>query len=196
MITRTLLGTLVAVLLGLATSDTLQGSFGGHPWLGGSRYTPSYYYPVPAVPYYYYTPAPLYVGPGPYCPGPAVQLVPMYAPNYAKPTPAPPSQTKEPPLGKSGSMAPTVIESRAFAVNDITPMKTADAGVKDVCKVGFWNVSGADVKLIVDGKTHVIPTNRSLTLTLNRQFTYQINARAPQAERVSDAKTEHEIVIR
>jgi hypothetical protein len=195
MLTRTFLGTFVAVLLGLATSDSLQASFGGHPWFGGSRSSPSYYYPAPVVPYYYYGPAPLYVRPGPYCPGPAVQLVPMYAPNYAKPTPAPASETMPPPLAK-GTSLPTVIESRASTVNGTTPMKPADPGVKDACKVGFWNVSGVDVKLIVNGKTHLIPRNRSLTLTLSRQFTYQVNARAPQTEQVPDSKTEHEIVIR
>jgi hypothetical protein len=192
MMTRTLLGSSLAVLFGLATSDALQASFGGHPWFGGGRSAPSYYYPAPVVPYYYYAPAPLYVGPGPYCPGSAVQ--PM--PNYAKPTPAPPSQTMEPPLGKSGATLPTVIESRAAAANDTTPMKPADPGVKDLCKVGFWNVSGADVKLIVNGKTHVIPRNRSLTLTLSRQFSYQVNAQMPQTARVPDDKTGHEIVIR
>jgi hypothetical protein len=191
---RTVLGGCVAVLVGLASAGSLE-AYWDHPWYGGRSYAVSYYYyPAPVVRYYYYAPA--YVVLAPYCPPAVVQPVPVYNPVYANPQPAPPSQFKEPPMGQAGPGAPKVIESRMQAINETTMVKSAEAGGKDVCKVGFWNISKADVKIVIDGKMHVIPRDRNLTLVVGREFTYQVNAEAPRTERVPDDKATHEIVIR
>ena len=141
--------------------------------------------------YYYYPPPPVYIGAPPSCGMPAVQL-----PVYANPTPAPPSASKEPTPGKAASPLPTVIESRSYTLNEKPPAKAADLSTKDVCKVGFWNVSAADIKVTVNDMTHMIPRNRNLTLTVNREFTYQVDSQTPQTERIPTDKTVHEIVVR
>jgi hypothetical protein len=184
MSTRLLLGTSLVVCLGFAAQGPLQAN----GWNHGS--------PQP-VRYYYFGTPPVYVAPVPYCPVQG-QPVPVYTPPYANPTPAPPSrkETKEPPLGQGSPGGPRVIESRTYSPSDIAPVKHVEVRSQDACKIGFWNVSGADVNLIVDGKTHMIPNNRNLTLTLSRAFTFQVNALEPRSERVPDEKTTHEIVIR
>jgi hypothetical protein len=189
---RTFVATCFAVAIAFANCGTLEANW-YYPWSSG-YYSASYYYPAPAVRYYYYVPAAVYVAP--LCPAPAAQPVPMYAPGFANPMPAPPSPTKEPPLAKPAGSPPTVIESRTKTHNDSNGAKGVESGNKDVCKVGFWNVSGGDVNLIVNGKTHTIPRNRNVTLMVSREFTYQINAQEPRMERVPNDKTAHEIVIR
>jgi hypothetical protein len=150
-------------------------------------YYSSYYYP-PVVTYYSPSPTAVYVAPA-YCPSTAVQALP-----YAKTTSAPASQTQEPPFGKSA--LPTVIESRNYAADGTSGANKGNGAAQDACKVGFWNVSDGDVKLYINGKMHMIPRNRNLTLTVTREFTYQINAATPKTERVPDGNTAHEIVIR
>jgi hypothetical protein len=133
-------------------------------------------------------------GPGPvmyyyYCP-PAPSCWPVPPPTFAKPTPAPPSN------GKPALSLPMVIESRVPAKTNGGKVAPVEGSAKDICKIGFWNVSGADAKLIVNGVTYVIPQDRNLTLTLTREFTYQVNGRPAQMERVPNDRTTHEVVIR
>ena len=71
-----------------------------------------------------------------------------------------------------------------------------DGGVSGTCKVGFWNVSGRDVKVTVAGKTYAVPRDRTVTVTVNRSFVWAIDSQQEQAERVPDEQTSHEIVIR
>jgi hypothetical protein len=146
--------------------------------------TAAYSYPA----YYSYPPTVFYLSPYvPPCPWPVV------VPGFAQPTPAPPSQRPafqsiEPPLAGSKS-APTVTESRSRA------KKTASVS-EACCQVGFWNVSGQDVTLIVDGQSRLLPNNRALTLLLGRQFTWRVAGRTSRSAQVPAGRTTLEIVVR
>jgi hypothetical protein len=162
-------------------------------WWGHSSHSSGYYNPTPT--YYYCQPV------VPYCcppvvagqPGGDLVPVPIYGKQYAQPKAAPPSETKEPPLDKKMPGPPQVIESRSFSVaEDKEPAK----GGKGVCKVGFWNATGRDVKLVVNGQEHALARNRSLTLTLDREFAWHLDGQAAQKESVPDNRTAYEVVVR
>jgi hypothetical protein len=151
-----------------------------------SYYYPVYaYYPAPVVRYYYY---PAYFQPAAVCP------VPVAGPAYAQPTPAPASQGREPPLNKKGP-PPKVDESRSFAPPD-DKATTAVEDSRATCRVGFWNVSGRDISLTVNGRTQQIRRDASVTLLVNRDFTWQIDGQAPQKEQVPSDGGNYEVVIR
>jgi hypothetical protein len=162
-----------------------------------ASYYPTYYpvyYRVPAVATVsYYAPAwQVYAVPAPVVCPPTVTVSVPAGPLYAVPTPAPPSQTFEPPPAKTGA-GPVVTEARAG-----TALKTVAAGGagNDRVRVGFWNVSGRDLTLTIDGQQHVLPRNRSITLNLGRQFTWRIDQRAPQSENIAEGNSTMEIVLR
>jgi hypothetical protein len=161
----------LASLMLLCWSASAQG-FG---WLFPHR---SYYYAPVGVAYHY----PAYVVP-------ACYTAPVHAPKYAVPRSAPPSQTGEPPL-ESGSGKPTVTESRSHGA------KYASAKAKDDrCRVGFWNITGKDVTIVVDGKSRSLARNQAVTMELARTFTWQIDGRQ-RDERVPDGQTTLDIILR
>jgi hypothetical protein len=155
---------------------------GGWPVVAtASYYCPVYYSPVVPVGVVYARP--VYVTPAPLiCPVPRLLISP-----YAVPTPAPPSQTPEPPR----KTAPKVTETRALSGPAVAAGKDPSC-----CQVGFWNVTGRDVMLTVDGQTRTLPRNQSLTMRVGRQLTWQVDQRPPQAENVPADKRTMEIVIR
>jgi hypothetical protein len=57
-------------------------------------------------------------------------------------------------------------------------------------------VTGRDLTLTVDGQARLLPRNQSVTLTLGRQFTWQVDQRAPLTEGVPAGRNTLEIVIR
>lgn len=140
-------------------------------------------------PVVYYS-APVYVTP--------IRCVPIAtAPPrmLAVPTPAPPTQTKEPPLGPGG--APKISESYYHERRYSPPTAPNAATVAaEKCRVGFWNVTGRDLTLTIAGQIYPLPRNGSLTLDLSRAFTWQVDQRTPLSERVPESLTAHEIVIR
>jgi hypothetical protein len=173
----------------------LSASASGHgrPGFVTAYYYPSYYYPAP-VPASVVCVGPLYVAPAPLmvCPGPAVLVSPP-APLYARPTAAPPSQrpalqTPEPPLKHRSGAPPRVTETRSAPGQGVATTVC--------CRVGFWNVSGHDVTLTVDGRERLLPSNQNVTLRLDRQFIWQVDRRSPHAEQVPADRTTLEIVIR
>jgi hypothetical protein len=185
---------LLASLTGLAHAH--GGRWGYTASYSYPVYYPTYYpayYSVPAVATVsYYGPAwPVYAAPAPVVCAPTV-AVPVAGPLYAVPTAAPPSQTIEPPPVKSG-VGPVVTEARAGGI-----VKTVAAGNsgQDRVQVGFWNVSGRDLILTIDGRRHTLPRNRSITLELGRQFTWRIDQRAPQDENIPEGNSTLEIVLR
>jgi hypothetical protein len=189
--------TLLATLIGPA-----------HAFGGRRGYTASYSYPVYYPTYYpayysvpavatvsYYAPAwQVYAAPAPVvcAPGIAVPVTVPAGPLYAVPSAAPPSQTVEPPPARTGA-GPVVSEARTGTV-----LKTVAAGNsgRDRVQVGFWNVSGRDLTLTIDGQQHILPRNRSITLDLGRQFTWRIDRRAAQDENIPEGNATLEIVLR
>jgi hypothetical protein len=175
---------LSVVITAFVTASTAS-AFGGRLF-GGGQLAPgvSNYY---AVPYYYYCP-----------PGPIVIPVPDAKPpmKYAPATPAPPSGTKEPPLGQmiekrssSDPRMPVIITSHASGGQARPPV------AKDRCRVGFWNLSGRDLTITIDGKTMKLARDRAVTLDLDRQFTWQVEGRPQHVERLPDGQATHEVVI-
>jgi hypothetical protein len=152
----------------------------------GSSYSHAVYVPVYYVPVYYY--APVY----PAC----ATTVPS-----AKPQPAPPSKkaaervpapaSKEPPLmGDIQKKPPVITESRSLSVGP------ARSGIAQRCQVGFWNLTGRDVTLTVDGQAQLLPSNRAITLDLERSFAWQIDQRAAVSEHVPAGRDFHEVILR
>ena len=177
----------------------------GHAHAFGGRwtYTASYSYPVYSSAYYpayysvpavsYYVPAwPIYVAPAAVC-TPTVIVPAPAAPLYAVPTPAPPSQTVEPPAIKTRSNLPTVSES--YSGSALKTVQVGSAG-KERIQVGFWNVSGRDVTLTINGRAYFLPRNRSITLALSRRFTWHIDQRTLRTENVPQENSTLEIVLR
>ncbi len=180
--------------------------FGRWAWTTSSySYYPTYYSPSHYYPAYYtpvYTspivtasvsyPAPVWV----YAAVPVVcsPAVTTPAPAYATPTAAPPSQTVEPPTARPAPPAggPTVTESNASAA----AKPASPGGAAGSCRVGFWNLTGRDVTLTVDGQARQLPRNQSITLTLGRQFVWQVDRRTAQSENIPDANCTLEIVMR
>ena len=173
----------VTVSLLAATSANAFGSRLGS-WR--SPATVSYYY---VVPYYYYCP-----------PLPMVIPVPAATrPGYAIPTPAPPSATGEPPLQKVPAKAvndprlPVIVTSHALGGSHLPGAAPLP---KDRCRVGFWNLSGRDVTLLIDGKAWKLSKDRAVTLDLDRQFAWQIQGGTQRVERVPEGLATHEVLIR
>lgn len=155
-----------------------------------SRSAPVAY--VPAV----YAPAPM-MAPWlcvPSVPTPRVAPLPRtitVAP-LAAPKSAPPSgKTAEPPLDPK--RAPVIIESRSFGGAFLPQGPAPSAGR---CRVGFWNVTGRDVTLTVNGQARTLSKDRALTVELDRTFGWQIDSGAAHAERVPDEQTSFEVIIR
>jgi hypothetical protein len=181
---RTVLGAALMVVTMAAGVAPARAS----TWGGGVSYCyPSYYYSPPPVVRYWYPPVLVYVQPAPICSPPTFQPV---GPGYAKPFAAPPSKTGEPPLDKKALPPPKVTETRSFSLTAV------EVTGKGLCRVGFWNISGRDVSLTVSGKAVVVPANRNVTLTVSREFSWQVDGQTTQQERVAEDKAAHEIVIR
>ncbi len=125
----------------------------------------------PAVFYYYSPPVYYYY--------PRVIAVPD-----ALPTPAPPSaaSTRERP--------PMIITTRALASG------AAGTPTKERLKIGFWNLTGRDITLTVAGKVRTLAKNRSVTLDLEREFSWQLDRLPAHIERVPDGLAVHEVVMR
>ncbi len=153
---------------------------------------------------YYVAPTVVYPAPAPYCyPAPLpVQASWTYAypPTYvmpltvtpAVPTPAPPSKLPKvqmPPAQETKAPAPVVTEARSMT-------GTPPALAKDRCRVGFWNLTGKDVTLVVDGKARTLPRDRAVTLELAREFVWQVDQQPARSEHVAENKSAHEVVIR
>jgi len=192
-------------LVAAVAASILLSAGSAHAYCGYLWYPNTVSYSYFAPPVYYSNPVwtpiystPIYSTPvfDPFCPTPSsIRITPL-----AKPTPAPPSEApthKEPPFGKEpffggpNRMAPKITESRS--------MGGAYAGVGVVlprCKVGFWNLTGKDITVKVEGKNQVLPKDRAVTLELERTFTWQAPGQEPTMERVADDQNAHEVLIR
>jgi hypothetical protein len=157
--------------------------------------------PMPPPTWYYCVPAPM-----PYAnlPSPIPQKSMPKVKNLAEPTPAPPSPspapgsptpvprlptTAEPPTIQK--RAPTVFEARSGARAAQAPEVSQER-----CKVGFWNVTGQDVTLTIDGKSRMLAKHRAVTVDIGREFTWQITGREPRHERVPLETNVFEVILR
>lgn len=168
-----------------------------------------YGYVLPASSFYYYAPAYYYyphVIPETYC-APTPRVVPLENPRgkFADPIPAPPSPKPQTPAAvmppartqnnpdNNDKRAPMVITIRSrtggYLAGDHAPSK-------DVCRVGFWNLSGRELTLTVAEKSWKLPKDQSITLDLDRSFAWQVDQRPQSVERVPEGQSAHELVIR
>jgi hypothetical protein len=190
---RFIQGVLAAGLLLLAAAETAQG-FGGR----GMRVTTASYpvYVAPAPVWLYVPAAPVYLPAQVACP-PAAFAVSAAVSPLATPTPAPPSQTSEPPGGAAPKQAPKVSEWHSPAGDSGTPAGTSKSfSPRSLHRVGFWNVSDRDMTINVEGQAYALARGRAMTMSLGRQFTWQIDQRKPTQERIPEDKANLEIVIR
>jgi hypothetical protein len=123
----------------------------------------------------------------PICALQAVPLAPAAMPQkmYAIPKPAPASKTSEPPVNPSPK---PIIRDSQFLGGTYTGGEN--------CKVGFWNLSGRDLTIKVNGTARVVPRDRAVVLDLRREFVWHAQGREPQRVLVPPDKGTHEIVLR
>jgi hypothetical protein len=88
-----------------------------------------------------------------------------------------------------------VSESR-YSSGETTTGYTAEKRNTDQVRVGFWNIANRDVVLKINGRSLTLARNKSVTLTLDRRFVWQLAGSDPQTERVPPTKSTMEIVIR
>lgn len=148
-----------------------------------------------------YAPAPIccyYVIATPPCWGaaPLPPAAPRLAPPprvmpLAKPAPAPPSTTNEPPL--NGKRPPTITESRSSG--GVSQVQAIDLP-PGRCRVGFWNITGGEVTLTIDGQPHTLAKDRAVTVNLPRNFAWQVSGRESRSERVPEGQNIFEVILR
>jgi hypothetical protein len=88
---------------------------------------------------------------------------------------------------------PLIVTSHAISGNGI---RGKSALPKDRCQVGFWNLSGRDVTLAIEGKSWTLLKDRAVTIDLDRQFSWQVDGRSQHVERVAEGSASHEVTIR
>jgi hypothetical protein len=161
-----------------------------------------------SVTYYAYYPAPVVFVPvqvvavapvAPLCVPAAVApmpagVAPMPGRIYATPTPAPPlGSTTTPP---ATTPPPAVKESRNYFDAYAVAGREGQPIDGQRCRVGFWNNTGRDLVLRIDGKSWTMTTNQGMTLDLRREFVWQVDNREPRQEKVAADQSGMEIVIR
>jgi hypothetical protein len=132
------------------------------------------------------------------CPAP-VYLAPA-APWQPGAEQANPRQTPEPPIDNKGIEKKTITSKKIQPPRVIDPQTDGKAGspvgAKDVCAVGFWNITGRDISLTVNDKKHQLPKDQSLTLELEKHFRWSQDGGEFQQVRVPEHQLTHEIVVR
>ena len=166
-------GTVLAVLI--VFPATGQAWWGGHSYYSGGY---SYYCPVfsgaPAYSPGSYWSQPTYAEPpmAVYAPAPMAPALPAL-PNYACPTPAPPSVAPAAPTPSTDQPPkppPAVNESRSFFDAYPAAPRATDMTAGDRIQVSFWNLSGQDLTLKVEGQLQVLPSGKNLRLDLAPGF--------------------------
>ncbi len=131
-----------------------------------------YYYPAVFSPYA----IPVVAVPMPTAPPPLIAVPQPAPPVYATPVPAPALPTPPPGVKET----PSLYESTA----------------SPLARVSFWNYTGRDVRLRIDGEDRALPAGRCLTLELAREFAWRMDDRAEEIERVPASQGAVEIVLR
>jgi len=102
------------------------------------------------------------------------------------------AKTSEPPLSNPVKKAPVISESRSMG----GAYAQSGGGSKERCKVGFWNLTGRDVVIRIDGQTRTLAKDRSLTIDSERAFSWQLDEGQTVAERVPEEQLFHEVILR
>lgn len=179
---------LLAGLVVLGTTSSANAWWLGWRFWGYGYYGPSYYSPT----YYRYY-APAYS----YCPSvpvyPTVQRIPRdsAAPAQRGAEELRSPTTKEPPASNPKQKGPTVTESRSLSRDFAGALSAADR-----CKVGFWNLTGRDITLRVDGQPRPLAKNRAVTLDMARSFSWQVDQDRAINELVPAEQAFHEVILR
>jgi hypothetical protein len=176
-----------AALVGGAGSASALG--GG--WSNGrAAYYPAYSGPM-VGPFYYASPAgPCGFMPPPY-PPPMTRPMKERPLPLVKPIPKETKQTAEPPA--NAKRAPIVTESRSLGGAFPEPAPRLPQGM---ARVGFWNITGRDLTLSIDGRQRTVAKDRAVTVDLERSFTWQVNDGVLQTERVPSDQSTFEVIIR
>jgi hypothetical protein len=189
----------VVALAALGASAAPARAFGGGSWSGRTGYSPAYSMPMYSMPmhgpiYFYPLPASCEFMPPPYLPPsrpangrPAKER----SQPLVKPIPKDTKQTAEPPGG--AKRAPVVTESRSLGGGFPEPAPRLPQGM---ARVGFWNITGRDLTLSIDGRTRTLAKDRAITVDVERSFTWQVNDGALHTERVPGEQNTFEVIIR
>jgi hypothetical protein len=174
-----------AIVAAMALVLTASSAQAWSAWYGGYTYT--YYGPI-----YYYVPAYYYAPVYPVC----TTVFPTKPSSQPAPKKAaetlPRATTNEPPvLQDMLKKKPVITESRSSGGD-----QTSAGNGSQRCKVGFWNLTGRDVTLKVDGQQRLLPKDRAITLDLDRSFAWQIDQGQVTTERVPDEQVFHEVILR
>jgi hypothetical protein len=100
----------------------------------------------------------------------------------------------EPPLATkpSGKQGPTIYQSRNFSN---VPQDTEPR--QELCKVTFWNLTGATVKLTVgDRSPEGIAKDRGKTIPLPRHFAWQTGMHPSKTESIADDVNHFDVLIK
>jgi hypothetical protein len=95
----------------------------------------------------------------------------------------------------TSSGVPQARESRYFDAYSVAPTASSQPNGSH-CSVSFWNLSDRELVLKVGTQRTTLARGRSVTLDLEREFTWQIEGREPQTGRVGKNEAAQEIVIR
>ena len=101
------------------------------------------------------------------------------------------SSSKEPPIGNTQSKRPVINTDRSVGG---VPQNAEQWQAK--CKVSFWNMTGADIELFVEGKSYRVGKDRAQVLTLDRQFNWRHNNFQDKHEVAADDSNYFEVPIR
>ncbi|GEM_PF-3665994 len=177
---RSVVLALCVVVTVTSSANAFWGRLGWRP-VCTTAYTPApvWYYCLPAAAPSWGQPVLPQSFPPPPAPLPKVKAL-------ANPLPAP--TTNEPPL-----RAPTITEARSFGG---VMQAHAAAVAPGRCKVGFWNITGGEVTLSIDGTARTLAKDRAVTLELARMFVWQLSGHGPQTERVPDGQSIFEVILR
>jgi hypothetical protein len=91
---------------------------------------------------------------------------------------------------------PAVQESRSFSPSTPAVVESSTPPASDKAKVSFWNVTGRDVVLRVEGQTHLLGQGKSLKLDLGRTFVWKMDDYQAQVEQVPASVPSMELVLR
>src|SRR5438105_14738605 len=89
---------------------------------------------------------------------------------------------------RSDDRPPASIAMRSGAGSNVPG---GNALQKELCRVGFWNLSGREVTLTIAGKSWNVPKDQEITLDLDRHFAWQVDQRPQHVERIPEGQSTH-----